>query len=267
MCYAAIPPLARGDICCDCSMENTGTRHGFRGGLVACAEKAERKQIVSDIFELFKKIAGEKKEPAGPPTHLIVGLGNPGAEYIRTRHNAGFIAADHIARRCGAECSRIRFHSMNASVDIGGHQVLLMKPQTFMNQSGQAVGEAAAFYKIPPGNIIVLVDDIYLPPGRMRIRAGGTDGGHNGLKDIIYHLSADAFPRIRIGVGEKKQGDLVSWVLGKFSEADLTQMAPCFAACYDAAVLIMDGKTEEAMGRFNGMKPTASKKTQAEQDT
>ena len=136
-----------------------------------------------------------------------------------------------------------------------------------MNQSGQAVGEAAAFYKIPPENIIVLVDDIYLPPGRMRIRAGGTDGGHNGLKDIIYHLGADAFPRIRIGVGEKKQGDLISWVLGKFSETDLEQMAPCFEACYDAAALIMDGKTDEAMGRFNGMKPAADKKRKSEQDT
>ena len=222
---------------------------------------------MADIFELFKKIGSEKKEPAGAPTHLIVGLGNPGSEYIRTRHNAGFIAADHIARRCAAECTRVRFHSMNASVEIGGHRVLLMKPQTFMNQSGQAVGEAAAFYKIPPENIIVLVDDIYLPPGRMRIRAGGTDGGHSGLKDIIYHLGADTFPRIRIGVGEKKQGDLVSWVLGKLGDADLEQMAPCFAACYEAAALIMDGKPEEAMGRFNGMKPAPSQKTQAEYDT
>ncbi len=222
---------------------------------------------MADIFELFKKIAKDKKEPSGPPTHLIVGLGNPGEEYIRTRHNAGFIAADHIARCLGTECARVRFHSMNAAVEIGGHRVLLMKPQTYMNQSGQAVGEAAAFYKIPPENIIVLVDDIYLPPGRMRIRAGGTDGGHNGLKDIIYHLGADSFPRIRIGVGEKKQGDLISWVLGKFSEADLEQMAPCFAACYDAAALIMDGKTDEAMGRFNGMKPPADKKIKPEQGT
>ena len=132
-----------------------------------------------------------------------------------------------------------------------------MKPQTFMNRSGEAVGEAASFYKIPPENILVLVDDIYLPPGRMRIRAGGSDGGHNGLKDIICHLDSDRFPRIRIGVGEKKQGDLVDWVLGKLTEEDLKKMTPCFSACCDAAALIISGKTDEAMGRFNGMQPSS----------
>lgn len=214
---------------------------------------------MADIFELFKKISGDKKETAGPPTHLIVGLGNPGTEYLRTRHNAGFIAIDFIARQLGVECSRVRFHSMNASAELEGHKILLMKPQTFMNRSGEAVGEAAAFYKIPPENIIVLVDDIYLPPGRMRIRAGGSDGGHNGLKDIIYHLDSDRFPRIRIGVGEKKQGDLVDWVLGKLTEEDLEKMTPCFASCCDAAALILKGKTNEAMGRFNGMQPPSDR--------
>lgn len=210
---------------------------------------------MSDIFELFKQISKDKNETAGPPTHLIVGLGNPGAEYALTRHNAGFIAADFIAQRLGTECSRVRFHAMTAPAQLEEHRILIMKPQTFMNRSGESVREAAAFYKIPAQNIIVLVDDIYLPPGRMRIRAGGTDGGHNGLKDIIYHLGDDRFPRIRIGVGEKKHGDLADWVLGKFSKEDLELMTPCFTACHDAAALIMNGKTDEAMGRFNGMKP------------
>lgn len=223
---------------------------------------------MADIFELFKQISKEKKEPAGPPTHLIVGLGNPGEEYALTRHNAGFIAADFIAQRLGTECSRVRFHSMTAAAELGGHRILIMKPQTYMNCSGEAVGEASAFYKIPAENIIVLVDDIYLPPGRMRIRAGGTDGGHNGLKNIIYHLEDNRFPRIRIGVGEKKQGDLINWVLGKFSKEDLSLMTPCFTACCDAAALIINGKTDEAMGRFNGMKPASAddKKNISEQD-
>jgi len=153
------------------------------------------------------------------------------------------------------ELFRVRFHAMTAPAQLEEYRILIMKPQTFMNRSGEAVRDAAAFYKIPAQNIIVLVDDIYLPPGRMRIRAGGTDGGHNGLKDIIYQLGDDRFPRIRIGVGEKKHGDLADWVLGKFSKEDLDLMIPCFAACCDAAALIMKGKTEEAMGRFNGMKP------------
>lgn len=210
---------------------------------------------MSNILELFEQISKDKNKTAGPPTHLIVGLGNPGAEYALTRHNAGFIAADFIAQRLGTECSRARFHAMTASAQLEKHQILIMKPQTFMNCSGESVREAAAFYKIPAQNIIVLVDDIYLPPGRMRIRTGGTDGGHNGLKNIIYHLGDDRFPRIRIGVGEKKHGDLVDWVLGKFSKEDLDLMTPCFTACHDAAALIMNGKTDEAMGRFNGMKP------------
>ena len=231
-----------------------------RCGLVLRA--LQRRDIITmaDIFELFKQISKDKKETAGPPTHLIVGLGNPGEEYALTRHNAGFIAADFIAKRLGTECSRVRFHAMTGTAQLEEYRVLLMKPQTFMNRSGEAVRDAASFYKIPPQNIIVLVDDIYLPPGRMRIRAGGTDGGHNGLKDIIYHLGDDRFPRIRIGVGEKKQGDLVDWVLGKFSKEDLDLMTPCFAACCDAAALIMNGQTEEAMGRFNGMKPGAAQK-------
>ena len=214
---------------------------------------------MADIFELFKKISGEKKEPAGAPTHLIVGLGNPGAEYLRTRHNAGFIAMDFIAKQLDVECSRVRFHSMNASAALGGARVLLMKPQTLMNRSGEAVREAAEFYKIPPENIIVIVDDVHLPPGRMRIRAGGTDGGHNGLKNIIYHLNSDRFPRIRIGVGEKPAGgDLIDWVLGKFSDGDLAAMTPCFSVCREAAEMIIGGRAEDAMGKFNGMKPAKS---------
>ena len=209
---------------------------------------------VADIFELFKKISSEKRTPAGPPTHIVAGLGNPGTEYLRTRHNAGFIALDHITQRLGIECSRARFHALCGQAALGGTQVLLMKPQTFMNKSGISIREAAEFYKIPPENIIVLVDDTCLSPGRMRIRAGGSDGGHNGLKSIIYHLDSDQFPRVRIGVGEKPKGsDQGDWVLGKLSEEDLVAMAPCFAVSHDAAALIIEGKLAEAQGKYNGM--------------
>ena len=209
---------------------------------------------MGDIFELFKKIGSSEPIRTGSPEYIIAGLGNPGEKYDMTRHNAGFMAADHIAQRCGAPIRYSKFKALTSTADIAGHRVLLMKPQTFMNLSGEAIGEASAYYGIPAERVIVLSDDICQAPGRIRIRRSGSAGGHNGLANIILHLAGDNFPRIRIGVGEKptKEYDLVSWVLGRMPEDDLKGMMSRFDDIYDAAALILDGKFDEAMGRFNG---------------
>lgn len=211
---------------------------------------------MADIFDLFKRIEKEKKPPE-PLTHIIAGLGNPGDKYARTRHNAGFLAIDYLAEKSGFLCKRLKFKSLTGEAEIGGKRVLVMKPQTYMNCSGEAIGAAAEFYNIPPEKIIIIVDDIALVPGAMRIRAKGSDGGHNGLKSIIYHLESNQFPRIRLGVGEKPtpDTDLAGWVLGSFSREDIEDMMPCFEACLDACALIINGKTEEAMSKYNGLRP------------
>ena len=206
---------------------------------------------MANIFDLFKKI--EKKEDKTPITHIVAGLGNPGAEYAKTRHNAGFLAIDSIADRCGVRIDRLKFRALVAEASIGGVRVLLMKPQTFMNASGEAIGEAASFYKIPAENIIVLHDEISFAPGAMRIRRKGSAGGHNGLKSIIAHLSSDAFPRIKIGVGQKPTPDydLVSWVLGKFSEDDVKNIAMRYPDIYSSVELTVCGKIDEAMNKYS----------------
>ncbi|MBQ3528265.1 MAG: aminoacyl-tRNA hydrolase [Clostridia bacterium] len=211
---------------------------------------------MADIFELFKQISKDNSGAAGAPTHMIVGLGNPGKDYAETRHNAGFLAMDKICASLGCECQRVKFKAFTNTVKIGDKSVLLMMPQTYMNLSGEAVGEAASYYNIPAENIIVLVDDIYLEPGYMRIRKKGSAGGHNGLKNIIEHLGSDNFPRIKLGVGAKpKEADLAAWVTGRLSRAAYDLMTPCLDACLDASKLIMNGKADEAMGKYNGMKP------------
>lgn len=162
-----------------------------------------------------------KTKPAptsGAPEFLIVGLGNPGEKYSFTRHNAGFLCVDLLAEQNGFSLKRLKFRSLTADTTLAGHRCLVLKPQTFMNNSGEAVRDAAAFYKIPPERILVIFDDVSLDVGRLRIRRKGTDGGHNGLKSIIYHLNSDAFPRIKIGVGKKPHPDydLADWVLSSF---------------------------------------------------
>lgn len=212
---------------------------------------------MADIFDLFKKIE-KKTDNSAPITHIVVGLGNPGDKYLRTRHNAGFIAIDYICEKLNARCDRLKFKALTGEITVGGKRMLIMKPQTFMNLSGEAVSAAADFYKIAPENIIVIVDDIALAPGGMRIRNKGSAGGHNGLKSIIEHLSSDNFPRIRLGVGEKPdpQYDLADWVLGTFSRQDIDDMLPCLDATIDAVSLIADGKTDLAMSKFNKKKLT-----------
>ena len=205
---------------------------------------------MSNIFDLFKKI--EKKEDTTPLTHIIVGLGNPGKEYLDTRHNAGFLAIDYIAERQGVKIDRAKFSSLVGEGKIGGKRVLFMKPQTYMNNSGIAISEAAAFYKIPAENIIVLHDEISFDPGIFRIRRKGSAGGHNGLKSIIAHVGED-FPRIKIGVGKKPtpEYDLVNWVLGKFSADDVTKTSERYADMLASCELIVNGKIDEAMNKYS----------------
>ena len=202
------------------------------------------------MFHLFRK---SSLMPTGPVEYLIVGLGNPGRQYENTRHNAGFMTMDYLANQCHAQINRIKFKSLVGDAELGGKRVLLMKPQTFMNLSGQAVQEAMAFYKIPPERTIIIFDDISLPPGRLRIRKKGSDGGHNGIKNIIYLSGKDTFPRIKMGVGAKPRPDynLADWVLSQFTEAEKKELYSAIEKAVSAVSLMVEGKTEEAMNRYN----------------
>lgn len=206
---------------------------------------------MANIFDLFKKI--ETGASSLPITHIVVGLGNVGKEYEKTRHNAGFMAIDALAEKCGVRIDRAKFHALTAEATIAGVRVLLMKPTTYMNNSGVAISEAAAFYKIAPENVIVLHDEISFDAGVMRIRRKGSAGGHNGLKSIIAHLGSDAFPRIKIGVGKKPspEYDLVDFVLGKFSQDDLAKLAAENDSVIASVELMLTGKTEEAMNKYS----------------
>jgi len=206
---------------------------------------------MANIFDLFKKI--EKKEDIAPITHIVAGLGNPGADYAKTRHNAGFMAIDYIAKQCGVVIDKLKFRSLVTEATIGGVRVLLMKPETFMNSSGEAVGAAAAFYKVAPENVIILHDEISFEPGKIRIRRKGSAGGHNGLKSIIAHLSSENFPRVKIGVGQKPSPDydLVSWVLGRFSSEDISHLEEQFDNIFYAVELILLGKIDDAMNKYS----------------
>lgn len=205
---------------------------------------------MSNIFDIFKKIEKENADRQNQPiTHILVGLGNPGAKYENTRHNAGFMAIDHIAVKCGATINKSKFHALVGEATIGGKRVLLMKPQTFMNESGIAVSEAAAFYKIPASNIIAMSDDVNLDVGRMRVRGSGSDGGQKGLRSIINMMSSDSFPRIRFGVGKKPHPDydLADWVLGNFSAEDKKKLATCFDPAFEGFLKILGGDVDAAM--------------------
>ena len=207
---------------------------------------------MASIFDLFKKIEKRRDDVSGPPEYLIAGLGNPGRDYVNTRHNAGFFAADFICKKYGVECTETKFKAFGARCMIAGKNVLIIKPTTFMNLSGDAVRDAAAFYKIPPEKIIVFCDDVNFDAGKMRIREKGSDGGHNGLKNIIERLSSDTFPRVRIGVGNKpEEYDLADWVLGKIPEEDLKKMIACFEAAPDICEKIISGKIGDAMSQYN----------------
>ena len=207
---------------------------------------------LADIFDLFKKIAKTPDSAPSPITHLIVGLGNPGREYAATRHNVGFDAVTALADSLGVRIDRAKHSALTCEACVGGVRALLMLPQTFMNLSGDAVADAAAFYKIPPERILVLCDDISFVPGRIRIRRSGSHGGHNGLRNIIARLGSDAFPRIKIGVGQKPEGwDLVDWVLGRLPDADSALVRERHADMIDAVSLILKDRIDDAMMRYS----------------
>lgn len=206
---------------------------------------------MSNIFDLFKKI--EKKADTTPVSFIIAGLGNPGQQYQKTRHNVGFVAVDYIAAKLGVKIDRVKFHSLVAEAKIGEVRVLLMKPETYMNNSGVAIGEAAAFYKIPAERVLVLHDEISFDPGLMRIRRKGSAGGHNGLKSIIAHLSSEEFPRVKIGVGKKPtpEYDLADWVLGKLPKDDSDKIEARLDDIFSAAELIARGDIDGAMQKYS----------------
>lgn len=207
---------------------------------------------MNGIFDLFKKIENESPAPQTVVTHILCGLGNPGDKYRYTRHNIGFMCMDYISEKLGVKLTRLKFNALCGEASLGGRRTLLMKPQTFMNNSGEAVRDAAIFYKIPPENVIVISDDVSLPAGKMRVRRKGSDGGHNGLKSIIYQLSSDAFPRIRLGVGSPPPDfELVNWVLGEIPKAEREDVFRCIENSLPAAELVAGGDAERAMSLYN----------------
>ena len=185
---------------------------------------------------------------------LLVCLGNPGDQYEKTRHNAGFMVADELADRLNVPVQRLKFRALTNTVTLGGRKVLLMKPMTYMNLSGEAVHEAASFYKIPPERVLVVSDEVALPPGKIRVRKNGSAGGHNGLKNIIAHLGTDQFPRVRVGVGQKPHPacDMADWVLGKFQGEDKKAVEAAVKRAADAVECLIKRGPEEAMNRYNG---------------
>ncbi len=209
---------------------------------------------MADIFDIFKRLDANKAAAAAQPiTHLVVGLGNPGKEYRLTRHNAGFLCLDAVCETYGAATDRAKFNALVGEATIAGKRVLLMRPQTFMNASGQAVAAAAHFYHIEPDHIIVLSDDVSLAVGGMRVRAKGSDGGQRGLRSIINELGTDAFPRIRMGVGQKPHPDydLADWVLSTFSPSELDKLRTLFSVACEGLEHLLRGDIDAAMQACN----------------
>ena len=190
---------------------------------------------------------------SGGVSWLLVCLGNPGKQYENTRHNIGFLTADEIERRSGVKINKLRYRALTGEVKLGGERVLVMKPQTYMNLSGEAVKLAGAFYKIPPERVIVISDDVSLPLGKLRIRANGSAGGHNGLKNIIQHLGTDAFPRIKVGVGapQHPEHEMVDWVIGNFTPAEKKVVSEAVGRAADAVECLIEKGVSEAQNKFN----------------
>ena len=188
-----------------------------------------------------------------PVSWLVVGLGNPGEKYENTRHNAGFLVADELGERGRFPIQRLKFKALTNAAAIGGQGALVMKPATYMNLSGEAVGEAARFYKVAPNHVLVISDDVDLPLGKLRIRTGGSAGGHNGLKSIIQHLGTDQFPRLKVGVGGKPHPDydMADWVLGKLQGEDKKVMDEAVKRAAEAVECFLRDGPQKAMNRFN----------------
>lgn len=205
------------------------------------------------IFDVFDRISSDTTGKRGKIEYIIVGLGNPGMEYDGTRHNAGFFTVDILAEQLGEDINRLKFKGKTAEVTIGDKRCLLLKPTTYMNNSGESVVQAMEFYKIPIENLIVIYDDISLEPGKLRIRRKGSHGGHNGIRSIIELTGHDDFPRIKIGVGKKPHPDydLAKWVLGKFRKEDTNKFKSAAENACECIKLMVSGKTDEAMNKFN----------------
>lgn len=201
------------------------------------------KRTASKMFNFMKK---------GKIEYLIVGLGNPGSTYEKTRHNAGFLALDKLAENEGFEFKKVKFHALVADEMIAQHRCLLMKPQTMMNNSGEAVYEAATYYNIPDENIIVVYDDVSLDVGKLRIRRKGSAGGHNGIKSIISCIGGEDFPRVKIGVGKKPgKWDLADWVLAKFPDDAKDDLSSALENAAEAVKLMVNDEIDKAMNLYN----------------
>lgn len=182
---------------------------------------------------------------------LIVGLGNPGKEYEMTRHNSGFCVLDAIAKDCNVDIAQKKFKAFIANTNIGGEKVILMKPQTYMNLSGEAVQEAMNFYKLTPKDILVIYDDLDLPVGKIRLRAQGSAGGQNGMKNIIRHIGTQEFDRIRVGIGKDARIPVVDWVLGKIRKDELDDYNKAIELARDAAIYSCTHTFIDTMSQFN----------------
>ena len=184
---------------------------------------------------------------------LIVGLGNPGQKYEHTRHNMGFLTVDLLAEKKGVPLNKVKFKAAYNIMEFGGEKCLVMKPQTYMNLSGEAVREAAQFYKVPADHVLVIYDDVSLPVGKLRVRPSGSAGGHNGIKNIIAHLGTQEFPRVKIGVGAPSGGgdEMIDWVIGAPSQAERKILAESFEKAIGAAECIIQKGCQQAMNSFN----------------
>lgn len=204
------------------------------------------------IWDIFNRLSAEK-EQSGKIEYIIAGLGNPGIQYERTRHNAGYMAVSALEKKYGFDVKTHKFKSLIGEATIAGKRCLVMKPETYMNNSGEAIALAMKFYKIPLENVIVIFDDISLEPSQMRIKRKGSSGGHNGLKSIIALCGGENFPRIKIGIGNKPNPfyDLVDWVIGNFTDAEQKKIDEvCLKAC-NAIELIVQGRINDAMNDYN----------------
>ena len=213
----------------------------------------ERRDFLMSIFDVFDRISANSQAQRGKIEYVIAGLGNFGMEYDNTRHNAGFFTVDMLAKNIGEDINRLKFKSKTAEATIEGVRCLLMKPLTYMNNSGEAVVQALDFYKLDTSNLIVICDDISLDAGRLRIRRKGSHGGHNGLRSIIELTGEENFQRIKMGVGKKPHPDydLAKWVLGKFSREDSAKFETAAENACECIKLMVQGKTDEAMNKYN----------------
>ena len=205
------------------------------------------------IFDVFDRISANSQNARGKIEYVIAGLGNPGLEYENTRHNAGFIVLDMLAKQCGEEINRMQFKGRTADVMLGDKRCLLLKPTTYMNNSGESIVQALEFYKLDVSSLIVVCDDISLDVGRLRIRRQGSHGGHNGLRSICELTGSDSYERIKMGVGKKPHPDydLAKWVLGKFGKEDMEKLNTAAENACECIKLMVQGKTDQAMNKYN----------------